>query len=96
MPSLVDEALSRMVQVRMGGRTVSMSQREALVRSYLDRALKGDIKALAVVLKLDPKAKASEADRTDEAVSEAISAEERALLLNFLQRDQSGDGGESC
>ena len=62
LSTLVDEALSKPVTARIGGRSVTITNREAMVLRYVDQAMKGDLKAFAVLLKLDPKAKESAAD----------------------------------
>ena len=88
--TLVDEALSRKIKVKIGGRTLNITQREAMVRQYVDKAMRGDHKAFAVLMKLDPRAK--EIDRADDRhASPDLNPEEAAILLAFLK---SSSGGE--
>jgi hypothetical protein len=86
LATLVDEALSRPIVAKIGGRSIKMSHREAMVRRYVDQAMRGDLKAFAVLLKLDPKAKPSEDDQRDDEAPATLSNEEQAMLLAFLSR----------
>jgi len=85
LSTLVDEALSRTIKANIGGKTVLISQREAMVRQYVDKAMRGDLKAFAVLLKLDPKAKQAEAGPNEAEAN--LTAEEQAMLAAFLARD---------
>ncbi|SPJ25041.1 DUF5681 domain-containing protein [Palleronia abyssalis] len=49
---LLDEALSRKITVTEGGRTARVSKSEALLVSLINKAIKGDIRAAAQVLRL--------------------------------------------
>ena len=50
--TLLDEALSRKVTVTEAGRTTRVSKSEALLVSLINRAIKGDVRASAQVLRL--------------------------------------------
>ncbi len=90
LSTLVDEALSRKIKVKIGGRTLNITQREALVLQYVDKAMRGDHKAFAVLMKLDPKAR--EADRDGQSSAQAeLSPEEIAILLAFLKTNADGE-----
>lgn len=56
LTTILREELDKPLQARIGGRIVNMSRREALVQKQIEMALKGDQKAFATLLKLDPTA----------------------------------------
>jgi Family of unknown function (DUF5681) len=56
LSTLVDEALSAQIKVKMGGRTLTTTKRDAMVKQYVEKAMRGDMKAFAMLVKLDPKA----------------------------------------
>jgi hypothetical protein len=85
LSTLVDEALSKTINVRIGGRSVRMSHREVMVKRYVEQAMKGDHKAFTVLLKLDPKARVEAVE--DEAPA-ALSDDEQALFLSFLKNQE--------
>jgi hypothetical protein len=86
LSTLVDEALSQQVPAKVNGRMKKISVREALARRLVEHALRGDLKALATLVKLDPRANASSNEDQEPARSVA-SPEEEALLLAFLKRN---------
>jgi hypothetical protein len=88
LSTLVDEALSQTVNVKIGGRTVRMSHREAMVKRYVEQALKGDHKSFTVLLKLDPRARA---EAVEEEAPIALSEEEQSLFLDYLKAQREDD-----
>ena len=50
--SLLEEALAQEITVSEGGRTTRISKREALILSLITKALKGDMRAAAQLLRL--------------------------------------------
>ena len=90
LSTLVDEALSQQVTAKVNGRMRKMSVREALARRLVEQALRGDLKALATLVKLDPRATHSEAGDPEQARS-AVTPEEEALLLSFLKRNDDAE-----
>jgi hypothetical protein len=85
----VDDALSAEMRVTLGGRAVKMSKREAMVRQHVEKAMRGDLKTFAALVKLDPKARA-EADREGEAPAD-LGADELAVLLAYIKSTVSGE-----
>lgn len=90
LPTLVDIALSKPMTAQIRGRTVKMTAREAMVMRYVDQALKGDLKAFAVLLKLDPRAKHDEADEQANEAKSAVPDEDVALIAAFRWRSWPG------
>ena len=90
LSTLVDEALSQQVTAKVNCRMRKMSVREALARRLVEQALRGDLKALATLVKLDPRATHSEAGDPEQARS-AVTPEEEALLLSFLKRNDDAE-----
>lgn len=60
MLTLLREELDQKVTVTSDGRTQRMSKRKIAVRQQVDRAVKGDPKAFAMVLKLESQASGAE------------------------------------
>ena len=81
----MDEALSAQIKVKIGGRTLTTSKRDVMVKQYVEKAMRGDMKAFAMLVKLDPKARIPEAD---EAAGPAAQArdEDIAAVAAFLNR----------
>jgi hypothetical protein len=81
----VDEreaVLSRIVTTRINGKAVRITVRRALYEKAVDMAFKGDMRALALVLKLD-----GLNDNSPQAVAgEQNAAEEEALIARYLAR----------
>jgi hypothetical protein len=92
LPALVDLALSQSITARIGGRAVRMTNREAMVLRYVDQAKNGDLKAFAMLLKLDPRAKHLELDSEAADAKAPISTEDQMLLAAFLKRSKVDDG----
>jgi hypothetical protein len=63
-------ALSKTVTGVIGGRSVKMTSREAMVLRYVEQAMKGDLKSFTVLVKLDPRAR-----ETDESAKEAAAVQ---------------------
>ena len=59
-----------------------MTAREAMVMRYVEQAMKGDLKAFAVLLKLDPRAKHDEADAEAAESRSAVPDEDVALIAS--------------
>ena len=94
LPTLVDMALSKPIIAQVRGRTVKMTAREAMVMRYVEQAMKGDLKAFAVLLKLDPRAKHDEMDAQAVEGRSAVPDDDVALVASFLKRPKVDDGEE--
>ena len=92
LPTLVDMALSKPITAQIRGRSVKITAREAMVMRYVDQAMKGDLKAFAVLLKLDPRARHDEADEQAAEARSAVPDEDVALIASFLKRSKVDDG----
>ncbi len=91
----VDEreaVLGRMVTTRINGKVVRITARRALYEKAADMAFKGDLRALALLLKLD----GMNDNGAASAAGERNVAEEDALIARYLARKakDAGGGGE--
>ncbi|MGO4676247.1 DUF5681 domain-containing protein [Bosea sp. 2YAB26] len=91
----VDEreaVLGRMVTTRINGKVVRITARRALYEKAVDMAFKGDMRALALLLKFD---RMSDSDAAS-GPAEQNTAEEEALIARYLARkaNDAGGGGE--
>ncbi|TWJ06622.1 DUF5681 domain-containing protein [Altererythrobacter ishigakiensis] len=85
---LIEEELDAEMQVTEGSRSIRLSKREALAKSMVNNAIKGDQRALNNLLKQLPKPKHDE--------SEEYAAVPLEAILNFLMRKgPNPDGGET-
>ncbi len=85
LSTLVDEALSAQIKVKIGGRTLTTSKRDVMVKQYVEKAMRGDMKAFAMLVKLDPKARVLEADE-GAATSSQAKDDDIAAVAAFLNR----------
>lgn len=94
------EALGQKVLVREGGVARRVTRRGAVVLSLLAKALKGDVRAAALLLAAEQRADAAKQGAPDD---EALSAEEAEVMAGFearlrrrLRREQGAEnpGGE--
>lgn len=87
------DELNKLVSVKDGGRQIQVTRRRAIARTFVAKAIAGDIKAVAALLPLLER-EANEAEPT-------TSPEEEQLLNDFARRqgqredDGPGDGGEN-
>jgi Family of unknown function (DUF5681) len=82
--AVVEKVLEEKVAIREGDRILRMSNRQALVRTAVRRALNGDPKLLRTVAQLR-RAEVGSGAAEDEAAAGA-SASDEAILANFLAR----------
>ena len=96
----LQEALGQTVLVREGGVARRVTRRGAVVLSLLAKALKGDVRAAALLIAAEQRADAAKQGAPDD---EALSAEEAEVMAGFearlrqrLRREQGaeGSGGE--
>jgi hypothetical protein len=81
LPTLVQEELKARIPVTEGGVTKRMSKGQAIVKRLFSGALKGELKATALISTL------SRVDSDNRlAVDEPLSAAEQKLLNDFLNR----------
>jgi hypothetical protein len=90
--TLINEALDKPITAKIGNRTVSMKRREALVHRVVEQALGGDLRAFALLMKLDPGGAIADAPSTSS--DQGLSPEESSMLEGFLRR-VAGDDGEA-
>ena len=83
------EALERKISVTARGRKRSMSVREAAYRRLAEKAISGEIRALAYLLSLEAETHPAESERADPYASP-----ERALEIieAFLDRRRTAKG----
>ena len=90
MRTIVQQVLNEDMQIRDGGRLRRMSAMEALVRTTLARAFKGDPKALASLIVI-MRQSGYGPDR-DEPPADLLSAADcEAVLADYLARNSSSD-----
>ena len=96
----LQEALGQTVLVREGGVARRVTRRGAVVLSLLAKALKGDVRAAALLIAAEQRADAAKQGAPDD---EALSAEETEVMAGFearvrqrLRREQGAEnpGGE--
>jgi hypothetical protein len=92
LSTLVDEALSAQIDLTIGRRKIRTSKRDAMVKQYVDKALRGDMKAFAMLVKLDPKARLEEQGA---AGPDALAhPDDLAGVSGFLHRDSKPEDDE--
>ena len=98
--TVLQEALDQTVLVREDGVARRVTRRGAVVLSLLAKALKGDVRAAALLIAAEQRADAAKQGAPDD---EALSAEEAEVMAGFearlrqrLRREQGaeGSGGE--
>lgn len=82
--SILSDELDKPITAQIRGRTVTMSRREALAQRVIEQALKGDLRAVAVLMKTE--GAVLPADSSVPAESPALSAEEEILLQAQLAK----------
>jgi len=88
--------------VREGDRTVRMSKQRAMIKTVMNKSLKGDPRAIITLIRL--MTRFAEPDGGSTEVNEALSVDERELLQGLLDEHTSAsergdkpdhEGGES-
>ena len=79
----LSEELAEKIVVNEGGQQLKISKQRAMIKSLLAKALKGDTRAATVLLKLLIDA---EQATTKNAVVEALSEDDQAILARFAER----------
>jgi Family of unknown function (DUF5681) len=91
--AIITDELNKPIAARVGGRTVTMSRRQALVRRFMEQALNGDLRAFALLLKLDG-ASAGGPDGATAVVEQPLTSEEQVMLQGFLRSvAEEAEGG---
>jgi hypothetical protein len=95
----LSEELSEKIVVTEAGQQLRISKQRAMIKSLLAKALKGDTRAASVLLKLLIDA---EKATTRNAVAEALTEDDQAILASFAERvlkksmksvEETGDDG---
>ncbi len=79
------EELSSRITVVEGDKTQSISKQKALVKSLSNKALKGDVRAMKLLVKMIER---NIPDEVEEEIDEPISESDEILLKEFLARSQ--------
>lgn len=79
----LSEELAEKIVVTEGGKQLHISKQRAMIKSLLAKALKGDTRAATLLLKLLIDA---EQATTKNAIVEALSEDDQAILANFAER----------
>lgn len=85
---LLDIELSRTLRITEGGQQVSLTKRELILKTLVNDALKGDLRALKMLLPFIVRQQTVEGFEPDSADREAL----QQLVGQFKQ---AGDGGDS-
>ena len=89
LATIVKQVLGEQMPIRTGGRVRRMSKIEALFRSLLARAFKGDLKALHGLLAMMNKA--GYAEEADKFAGLPTTTDYQAIIADFLTRRVSDD-----
>jgi len=96
------EELRETIVVREGDRTVRMSKQRAMIKTVMNKSLKGDPRAIITLIRL--MTRFAEPDGGSTEVNEALSVDERELWQGLLDEHTSAsergdkpdhEGGES-
>jgi hypothetical protein len=87
--TIVKETLNEPIAIREGERTRNVPQVEALVRTTLNRALKGDPRAVNALMALI-RTTGLAGEEPEVAEAEALTQDDEALLADFLRRHGLG------
>ena len=85
MRTILEEVLQEKVTIREGERTRTMPRIDALMRTIMNRALRGDTKAVQSLLMLI-RATGLDATEREPLADQTASAEAEALLFDYLKR----------
>lgn len=98
--ALLEEELDRKLEVTVHGRRTKLSKRQVMVKQLVERALKGDHKAIATCLAMQAKdgSAGGRASSLAEEFDTQVSKDELALM-GFLSRQapaspEGGDGAQ--
>jgi hypothetical protein len=87
--TIVDELLSKKLEIKMDGKTKKISAREAALLAVLQKALKGDSRAFKQILDLDPRNNNEiEAGNPQEQPLNDI---EQDIINQFIEQRMGGD-----
>ena len=87
--TVMDTAFQERITIREGERTRVMPRIEALVRTILQRALKGDPKAVTALMVLI-RGTGMAGEEPQPAETELVSRDDEALLADYLRRNAGG------
>ena len=88
---LLDIELSRTLRITEGGQQVTLTKREVILKSLVNDALKGDLRALKMLLPFIVKQQTVEGFEPDAADREAL----QQLLGQFKREDDQGKPPEA-
>ena len=78
---LMEEELGQQIKVKEGNKTITMSKSEAVVKQLINKGIKGDLRAVKIVLDhlqdIEPESK----------VAQSISANDRKIIDGFLKKE---------
>ena len=79
--TLMEEELNQQIKVKEGNKTITMSKSEAVVKQLINKGIKGDLRAVKIVLDhlqdIEPESK----------VAQSISANDRKIIDGFLKKE---------
>ena len=86
IPKITERLLGERVKYRHEGKLRRATYREVYILGLRQDALKGDRKALELLLKLDPAMKETANDEEVASASAELSPQDQALVLSYLRR----------
>lgn len=88
----LEAALGRTVDIPAEGKSRRMSKRALMIEATLNRAIKGDMRAVALIIQFEERRRA----RNPEPESEApeVAPEDEEILKGFLDRHRPPSDGE--
>jgi hypothetical protein len=86
--TVIEEALDKLIEIREGDRTRSLTKREAMVLTMLNKSLKGDAKAQTTWITL-LRSVGLTAELPEPTNSEPVTAHDEDIIAEFLSRQQA-------
>ncbi len=82
--TILNNALSRKIKIVINGKEIKITKREALFESLVNKALKGDHKAISIIL--DNSEKTEEKQRLKEELMKSTIQDDEEILKGFAER----------
>ena len=89
--TLIERELDRSIVATVGGRQIKVAKREAIIMRLVDKALKGDQKAIETIFKYGDDA----SSQSNLPPMDTNPAQEAEILREYLRRMDDGIGGHA-
>lgn len=90
--TLLNEVLDQKINIKENGRDLRISKKLAMIMQLVNKAVKGDVKAINSLLPHMLMADAREADKNK--ILASISQDDREIITNYLKNMSDFDGTE--